>query len=63
MIINCPSCQNKFVIADEEPDINKRLTCPHCHQIFEVTWLYPFTLDYLEEGIHNTARVSEGINA
>ena len=49
MKIICPSCQKKFVIAIEEPEINRRLNCPNCQAQFEVTWLYPFTLDYLEE--------------
>ena len=59
MIIDCPSCQESFLIADEEPDIKRRLTCPHCEQIFEVTWLYPLTLEYLDEGIQNAAYVGE----
>ena len=49
MIISCPSCQEEFEIADEEPEIRRKLTCPHCQMIFEVTWLYPLTLDFLEE--------------
>jgi phage FluMu protein Com len=49
MIIKCPSCQNEFEIAEEEPEILRRLTCPHCQMVFEVTWLYPLTLDFLEE--------------
>lgn len=49
MIIKCPSCLEQFEIADEEPEIRRRLTCPHCQMIFEVTWLYPLTLDFVEE--------------
>ena len=49
MIIDCPSCLEKFKIPDEEPEIKRRLTCPHCQQQFEVTWLYPFTLDFIDE--------------
>ena len=49
MIIKCPSCLNEFEIADEEPEILRRLTCPHCQMIFEVTWLYPLTLDFVDE--------------
>ena len=50
MKIDCPSCLEEFEIPDEEPEINRRLTCPHCHKQFEVTWLYPFTLDFPEKG-------------
>jgi hypothetical protein len=49
MIINCPSCHKEFTIIAEEPDINRRIACPHCLTQFEVTWLYPFTMDYAEE--------------
>lgn len=49
MVIKCPSCLEEFEIADEEPEIRGRLTCPHCQMIFEVTWLYPFTLDFVED--------------
>lgn len=49
MLINCPSCQKEFEIIDEEPEINRRLMCPHCVTHFEVTWLYPLTLDFPEE--------------
>lgn len=49
MLINCPSCQKEFEKTDEEPDIKRRLVCPHCDTHFEVTWLYPFTLDFTEE--------------
>lgn len=57
MIINCSSCQKKFEIIDEELDIKRRLTCPHCLELFEVTWLYPFTMDFIEENPHNPKRL------
>jgi lysine biosynthesis protein LysW len=43
----CPACQSRFEI-EEEPDLGIRVTCPDCSVTYEVTWLYPFTLDYLE---------------
>lgn len=49
MLRNCPSCQKEFEITDEETDINRRFSCPHCLTMFEVTWLFPLTLDYIEE--------------
>jgi C4-type Zn-finger protein len=61
MMINCPSCQEKFEIVDEESDINIHLTCPHCQEIFEVTWLYPFTLDFIEEFSINSESSVESI--
>lgn len=59
MLINCPSCQKEFEIADEEPEIKRRLVCPHCITQFEVTWLYPFTMDFIEENPHNPKRSIE----
>lgn len=61
MIIKCPSCQNEFEIVDEEPEILRRLTCPHCQMIFEVTWLYPLTLDYVDEIPVNPNRPIESL--
>jgi transposase-like protein len=61
MKINCPSCQKKFVIAIEEPEINWRLNCPNCQAQFEVTWLYPFTLDYLEESSYDSDQFLEKV--
>ena len=49
MLIKCQSCQNEFEILDEEPEIKRRLICPHCLTPFEITWLYPLTLDFVEE--------------
>lgn len=43
----CPACQSRFEI-EEEPDLGIKVTCPECSITYEVTWLYPFTLDYLE---------------
>jgi hypothetical protein len=54
MIIDCLSCQKEFEIIGEEPDIKKQILCPHCHTAFEVTWLYPFTMDFVEEISMNT---------
>lgn len=61
MVINCPSCQKKFVIGDEETDIKRRLKCPHCMDLFEVTWLYPFTLDFIEEELINSSRAIDNV--
>ena len=49
MEIDCPSCKKDFDIYDEEPEINRQLVCPHCQQHFEVTWLYPLTIDFIED--------------
>lgn len=43
----CPACQSRFEI-EIEPDLGIRVTCPDCSVTYEVTWLYPITLDYLE---------------
>jgi predicted amidophosphoribosyltransferase len=49
MIVDCPSCQKSFQIIDQDSDVSRRLICPHCMTPFEVTWLYPFTLDFIED--------------
>jgi len=49
MLINCPSCQKGFESIDEELKIMQRLTCPNCSKYFEVTWLYPITIDLIED--------------
>ena len=49
MVIECPACQSKLQLCDEDADIKKKLTCPHCQTQLEVTWLFPLTLDYYEE--------------
>ena len=53
MLFTCPSCQKEFGIIDEEPEIRRRLTCPNCLKYFAVTWLYPFTLELIEESQPN----------
>lgn len=52
MVIRCPACQGEVLLAEQEADIRKKLTCPHCLIDLEVTWLYPLTLDTLEADIH-----------
>lgn len=59
MIIHCLSCLKEFEIIGEEPDIKKQILCPHCHTAFEVTWLYPFTMDFVEEISINTHHAIE----
>jgi predicted Zn finger-like uncharacterized protein len=59
MFINCPSCQKGFEIIDEELEIRRRLTCPNCSKYFEVTWLYPFTIDLIEDSLHNPNNTPE----
>jgi hypothetical protein len=49
MIRNCLACLKEFEINDKESDILRRISCPHCGTHFEVTWLYPFTMDVVEE--------------
>lgn len=43
----CPACQSNFEI-EKEPDLGIKVTCPECFVTYEVTWLFPLTLDYLD---------------
>ena len=43
----CPVCKSRIEI-EIEPDLGIRVSCPDCTVTYEVTWLYPITLDYLE---------------
>ena len=53
MIIDCPACNKCFTITDEEPQIRGQVVCPHCQKHFEVTWLFPLTIDFVEETAAN----------
>lgn len=60
---NCPSCQKEFEISEQEVDIriSRRLSCPHCLTMFEVTWLFPLTLDFVEENSVNQSHSIENL--
>jgi hypothetical protein len=59
MLLNCPSCNKYFDIANEEPEIRKQFVCPHCLKNCEVTWLYPITIDFIEDNPSNPKRSIE----
>ena len=48
IITKCPLCKGAIEVS-EDPNIGLQLMCIHCSTDFEVTWLFPFTLDYLEK--------------
>lgn len=43
----CPECQHTIEIIPN-PQIGQKVTCLDCDVDFEVTWLFPISLDYLE---------------
>jgi uncharacterized protein YbaR (Trm112 family) len=45
--ISCPECQQKIDL-DSDPKIGQHITCQSCKTDFQVTWLFPICLDYLE---------------
>lgn len=49
MRATCPSCQAGIEISAIQSEINHRLACPQCSVNLEVTWLYPFTLDLIDD--------------
>ena len=51
MITKCPICSGDIGIS-EDPDIGSQLLCIHCSTEFEVTWLFPLTLDLLVNNSH-----------
>lgn len=59
MITKCPTCRGKIEVS-EDPNIGLKLVCPHCSTEFEVTWLFPLTLDLIEE---NPFAYSDAVNA
>lgn len=49
MEIVCPACKKNLVIGNEETEIRNQLVCPCCQQNLEIIWLYPLTIDVIEE--------------
>jgi uncharacterized protein YbaR (Trm112 family) len=45
--VACPECQQRIDL-DSEPKIGQHITCQSCKTEFQVTWLFPICLDYLE---------------
>lgn len=45
--VSCPECQQQIDL-DSDPKIGQRTTCRSCKKDFQVTWLFPIFLDYLE---------------
>ena len=44
---SCPECHQSIDIASDL-EIGQQVMCQSCHMCFEVTWLFPLHLDYLE---------------
>ncbi len=40
---HCPDCQGNIGV-EENPEIGQSVMCPDCGDVFEVVWLYPFTI-------------------
>ena len=47
MVTQCPLCNGEIQVS-EGPFIGTQLMCLHCYSNFEVTWLFPLTLDLLD---------------
>ena len=43
----CPECKQLIEIT-ADPEIGQQFLCTACDTVFEVTWLFPISLDYLE---------------
>ena len=43
----CPECKH-LINLFSLPEIGQQLICENCNNMFEVTWLFPVFLDYLE---------------
>ena len=48
MITKCPLCKGEIEV-NGDPNIGSQVKCLHCYSDFEVTWLYPLTLDYCDD--------------
>ena len=42
---NCPECDH-LIDLELMPEINQKIACTNCNNLFEVTWLFPVSLDY-----------------
>lgn len=47
MITTCLECQQP-ISFESMPEIGQQLICAHCENCFEVIWLFPIILGYLE---------------
>jgi hypothetical protein len=47
MITKCPNCKGDIEVR-EDPAIGLQLLCRHCSTEFVVTWLFPLTLDLVD---------------
>lgn len=50
MITKCLICKGEIEVS-EDPNIGLQLMCIHCSTEFEVTWLFPLTLDLLDKNL------------
>ena len=48
MITKCPLCKGEIEVS-EDPYIGAQVMCLHCYSNFEVTWLFPLTIDLLDQ--------------
>ena len=44
-MIECASCGAEVNVG-KNPEMGKRFTCPSCHHVMEVVWVYPIELDW-----------------
>lgn len=45
---SCPECASLIKFSDS-PKIGQRFQCGNCSTVLVVTWLYPLSLDFIEE--------------
>lgn len=60
VIVSCPECENRIHL-DSKPVIGQRAACEDCQTVFEVTWLFPICLDYLDYEKPVSDVLNEGI--
>ena len=48
VMVVCPDCEATFTLK-EKPEIGKRVTCPECHEVFEVVEVDPVELDWPDD--------------
>ena len=58
----CLNCQ-LLVKIESSPYLGQRVDCSNCGMTFEIIWLYPITLDYVENEVSINNYPSETINS
>ena len=58
--VQCPQCQQEIKFGSN-PEIGQQIICLSCDTVLIVVWLYPMSLDYMENPVRTSADLGSNV--